>query len=36
MGQKFPGALALERPLRLTLLTGGPQQASPRIAKVAF
>jgi hypothetical protein len=36
MGQEFPGALALQRPLRLALLAGGPQQAATRLAKVAF
>ena len=36
MGQEFPGALALQRPLRLTLLAGGPQQAATCLAKVAF
>ena len=36
MGQELPGALALQRPLRLPLLARGPQQAATRIAKVAF
>ena len=36
MGQELPGALALQRPLRLPLLAGGPQQAATRLAKVAF
>src|SRR5262249_15959131 len=34
--EKFPGALALQRALRLALLTRDPQQAAPRLAKVAF
>ena len=36
MGQEFPGALALQRPLRLPLLARGPQQAATRLAEVAF
>jgi len=36
MGQEFPGALTLQRPLCLPLLTRGPQQAATRLTKVAF
>jgi hypothetical protein len=36
VGQQLPGTLALQRPLRLPLLAGGPQQAAPRLTKVAF
>ena len=36
MGQELPGALALQRPLRLPLLACGPQQTATRLAKVAF
>ena len=35
-GEEFPGALTLQRALRLALLARGPQQAAPGIAKVAF
>ena len=35
-GGRVPGALALQRPLRLPLLAGGPQQTATRLAKVAF
>jgi hypothetical protein len=36
VGQEFPGALALQRPLRLPLLAGGPHQTATRLAKMAF
>jgi hypothetical protein len=36
VSQEFPGALALERSLRLSLLARGAQQAATGIAKVAF
>ena len=36
MGQQFPGAQALQCPLRLPLLARGPQQTATRLTKVAF
>ena len=35
-GEELPGALALERPLRLALLARGPEQAAPRLTKATF
>jgi len=35
-GQEFPGALALQRPLRLAFLARCPQEAATRITKVTF